>query len=689
MASHAADSLNCETAYQFRVSAYGSGTNYAQDWSEPSLPVSEATTECTSPVFDPWSYTFALAEGAAVDDVVGTVTARHPGGGSLTYSITAGNDDGNFNIDGTSGEITAAAIDTATASLTTLTIEAAATGIQSATATVEIYIARTPNGFSVAPSGGHEFTISWNSVDYADEYTVQSREPGGDWVSLVTTSTGITISNLLCDRTHQFQVAARVQGVMSPYTDPVVEASCNVPPTFGSGSYSFPVLEDAAIRDVVGQVSATDTEAESLTYSITGGNEAGHFSIDSATGEIRVAGALDYDVISEYNLTVGATDGNKGVVAVTVQVLIEALLEPSAACRNGVTVLAPDSNTGLVEDCVVLLTHRDTLGGAAALNWSQNVVIATWDGVSLSSPSNRVGGLFLADLGLTGTIPAGLGDLDSLTRLELDGNQLTGTIPAALGNLGNLRYLYLDNNRLTGQIPRQIGNLAELRVLYLGNNQLEGPLPTEFGDLSNLIQLIAVSNQLTGDIPTELTGLTNLIDLWLSRNQLSGPIPTGLGDLVNLQNLNLGHNELTGTIPTELGNLTDLVTLYLNTNGLEGPLPTQLGDLAGLEVLYISNNQLTGGIPSELGNLTKLLQLILSDNQLTGQIPASLGDLKDLEELQLRYNNLNGQIPATLENLSNLESLYLKGNSLTGCLPSTLRDTPRHDLDQLGLTDCS
>ena len=478
LASHAADSLNCETAYQFRVSAYGSGTNYAQDWSEPSLPVSEATTECTSPVFDPSSYTFALAEGAAVDDVVGTVTARHPGGGSLTYSITAGNDDGNFNIDGTSGEITAAAaIGAATPSLTTLTIEAAATGIQSATATVEIYIARTPNGFSVAPSGGHEFTISWNSVDHADEYTVQSREPGGDWVSLVTTSTGITISNLLCDRTHQFQVAARVQGVMSPYTDPVVEASCNVPPTFGSDSYSFPVLEDAAIRDVVGQVSATDTEAESLTYSITGGNEAGHFSIDSATGEIRVAGALDYDVISEYNLTVGATDGNKGVVAVTVQVLIEALLEPSAACRNGVTVLAPDSNTGLVEDCVVLLTHRDTLGGAAALNWSQNVVIATWDGVSLSSPSNRVGGLFLADLGLTGTIPAGLGDLDGLTRLELDGNQLTGTIPAALGNLGNLRYLYLDNNRLTGQIPSQIGNLAELRVLYLGNNQLEGPLP--------------------------------------------------------------------------------------------------------------------------------------------------------------------------------------------------------------------
>ncbi len=145
LASHAADSLNCETAYQFRVSAFGSGTNYEAAWSGPSLPVSATTTQCTSPVFDPSSYTFALAEGTAIDDVVGTVTARHPGGGSLTYSITAGNDDGNFNIDGTSGEITAA-----TASPTTLTIEAAATGIQSATATVEIYIARTP--MSPAPT---------------------------------------------------------------------------------------------------------------------------------------------------------------------------------------------------------------------------------------------------------------------------------------------------------------------------------------------------------------------------------------------------------------------------------------------------------------------------------------------------------------------------------------------------------
>ncbi len=43
---HIVDDLNCDTDYHFRVSALGSGTVYASEWSEPSAPLSAATAAC-------------------------------------------------------------------------------------------------------------------------------------------------------------------------------------------------------------------------------------------------------------------------------------------------------------------------------------------------------------------------------------------------------------------------------------------------------------------------------------------------------------------------------------------------------------------------------------------------------------------------------------------------------------------
>ena len=47
--SHTVDGLTCGTEYQFRVSAYGNGTFYAAEWSNPSAAVSATTVACTTP----------------------------------------------------------------------------------------------------------------------------------------------------------------------------------------------------------------------------------------------------------------------------------------------------------------------------------------------------------------------------------------------------------------------------------------------------------------------------------------------------------------------------------------------------------------------------------------------------------------------------------------------------------------
>ena len=108
----------------------------------------------------------------------------------------------------------------------------------------------------------------------------------------------------------------------------------------------------------------------------------------------------------------------------------------------------------LINDCEILLNVKDVLRGTASLNWSNAIPFEEWDGVSIKY--SRLRKLNLQRKGLTGSIPAELGDLFILTELDLSHNQLTGTIPANLGSLATLQNLYLNNNRLIGPIPVEV-----------------------------------------------------------------------------------------------------------------------------------------------------------------------------------------------------------------------------------------
>ena len=57
-ATHTVEGLTCGSDYQFRVSAYGSGTVYAAEWSLPSAVLTETTAGCVTPLFDESSYGF-------------------------------------------------------------------------------------------------------------------------------------------------------------------------------------------------------------------------------------------------------------------------------------------------------------------------------------------------------------------------------------------------------------------------------------------------------------------------------------------------------------------------------------------------------------------------------------------------------------------------------------------------------
>ena len=68
------------------------------------------------------------------------------------------------------------------------------------------------------------------------------------------------------------------------------------------------------------------------------------------------------------------------------------------------------------------------------------------------------------------SLPAEVGQLQSLTSLDVSGNELKA-LPEELGLLGSLRSLKAYKNQLTA-LPEKLGELASLREVNLFNNKV-------------------------------------------------------------------------------------------------------------------------------------------------------------------------------------------------------------------------
>ena len=445
-------------------------------------------------------------------------------------------------------------------------------------ATSDLSLLNLPHCRPPAPAGlqaaatGTTASLSWNAVTGAAKYRIEQRPgTGAEWTILDATLTGTTYtaSALSCETTHQFRVSAlgdgtAYQAAWSGASTPVRADSgpCNQDPAFPDRQYVFTTSDGAASGATLGAVAATDPdEGDILTYTITMGNEDAKFALDRTTGALTTNGALDYAAQQEYILAIGAQDSRGGSAATSVRVSITL-----AACHNGIAVPSPDGNPGPVQDCSALLTARETLEGIAGdLDWSQDTTIMDWEGLRMDGATRRVTMLLLPDEDLDGTIPAILGQMDDLRRVDLDENSLTGPIPSELANLDRLTHLYLHDNNLSGTIPTGLGALDQLQVLYIENNGFTGSIPTELAQMDRLRLLTLGGNRLTGSIPGELGNIMTLKELILRDNSLTGSIPASLEDL-NLTRLDLSGNSLTGCIPAGLHDIptNDLGRLALN-----------------------------------------------------------------------------------------------------------------------------
>ncbi|MCY3505350.1 MAG: cadherin domain-containing protein [Chloroflexi bacterium] len=220
----------------------------------------------------------------------------------------------------------------------------------------------SPAAPTAATAAEGSVALSWSAVTGASAYRVEyrlDRDEGWTEDSATVTGTTHTVDGLHCEDTYVFRVSAQGSGTTyaTGWSAPSValRTATNdcTHPVFGAGSYAFTVFDDAAAGDTVGSVTATDAAGDTLTYAISGGNEAGAFAIDGATGVITVAAALDHEVTPTYTLTVTVQDAPGGFASVDVTITVTEpppCRTPTAAdCIQAVYAGAPADYTEVSE----------------------------------------------------------------------------------------------------------------------------------------------------------------------------------------------------------------------------------------------------------------------------------------------------------------------------------------------------
>nr|TKS14866.1 hypothetical protein D5086_0000039140 [Populus alba] len=385
-----------------------------------------------------------------------------------------------------------------------------------------------------------------------------------------------------------------------------------------------------------------------------------------------------------------------------------------------VFLLSSPSALPVVKEALLSLkSHVTTDPSNTLFSWNNNSSPCNWTRVSCNQVNQRVVGLDLSGLRLTGSISPNIGNLSFLRSLHLQGNQFTGLVPDQIGalsrlsneisgaipeelsSLKSLEILKLGGNKLWGTIPPSFANITSLLTLNLATNNLGGMIPDDFGRFKNLKHLDLSINYLTGNVPLSLYNISSLVFLAVASNQLRGEIPVDVGDrLPNLLNFNFCINKFTG-----LGNLPELQMYNIGYNQIKSSGDEGLNFLTSfinssyLNFLAIDGNLLEGLIPESIGNLSAIgvhgsiqqqaqrkhternfqsLQFECNSepvsNQLTGSFASRDQGARNAAAVDFSHNHLSGSIPDTIGSWKSLEKLFMENNMFSGVIPGTLGD---------------
>eukprot|EP01002_Notosolenus_urceolatus_P000875 NODE_1221_length_1515_cov_6.562756_g1016_i0.p1 GENE.NODE_1221_length_1515_cov_6.562756_g1016_i0~~NODE_1221_length_1515_cov_6.562756_g1016_i0.p1 ORF type:complete len:486 (-),score=91.51 NODE_1221_length_1515_cov_6.562756_g1016_i0:56-1471(-) len=211
-------------------------------------------------------------------------------------------------------------------------------------------------------------------------------------------------------------------------------------------------------------------------------------------------------------------------------------------------------------------------------------------------------------------VPPELGQITSLTEINLGANKMM-TMPAGcLKGLSNLKRLALQMCKLV-KLGATLEDLVALEELQINSNRL-AELPT-FGPTHPALKSMIFSGNQVSSIPDDLLTAERFpaLEVFEISGNLVAALPDSMGALPSITQLNLSDNKLTA-LPEALWAAKTLEKLQLGGNQLSGTLPDGVATLPKLSVLLLPNNKLTG-LPVSLGRVETLLKVSVKGNPLS------------------------------------------------------------------------
>ena len=145
-------------------------------------------------------------------------------------------------------------------------------------------------------------------------------------------------------------------------------------------------------------------------------------SLDVADAEVDTSS----DILSWTDMSQPWEDGD---------LLMVRILGEPPTCSGGTVVPNPADSPELVKECEALILVKETLAGTAELNWSLDVPITGWDGITVSGTPLRITSLALPSRGLNGRIPAQAAYIETSVESGPERQSIDGAHPVGIGQL--------------------------------------------------------------------------------------------------------------------------------------------------------------------------------------------------------------------------------------------------------------
>ena len=380
--------LDYETQTSYTVTITVSDTKLTD-----SIDVTITVTNVNeAPSFATDTATRSIAENTASgEDIGAAVVATDPDSDdTLTYTL-GGTDVDSFSIVNTSGQLrTSVALDHETKASYSVTVTATDGDNLSDTTTVTISVTNVNEAPSFTEGSTATRAIAENTASDTDigaaftatdvdaNTTLTYTLGGADAASFSINGTnGQLKTSAALDYEAKSSYSVSITVSDSELTDTidvtinVTDVNENRAPVFTDGSTTTRAVAENtdAGQDIGSAVSATDLNADTLTYTL-GGADAASFSIDGTNGQLQTKAALDYETQTSYTVTITVSD-TKLTDSIDVTINVTDVNEaPNFASSTATRSIAENTASGEDIGAAVVATDPDaddtltyTLGG--------------------------------------------------------------------------------------------------------------------------------------------------------------------------------------------------------------------------------------------------------------------------------------------------------------------------------------